>query len=112
MILPFVSDNFLHNSKVQIGYILLNIGAKLGNEILLVKYCHVDLKVFLILRYVSQRALKVFMKRHKLGHKALDVAMDHTLIEVAGRIRLSHKLEEPSDNICVRGLLGHDVVHS
>ena len=64
------------------------------------------------MRYVSQCAVKVFIKGHKFGHEALDVAMDHTLIEEAGRIRLTHKLEETSDDICVRRLLGQDVVHS
>jgi hypothetical protein len=67
---------------------------------------------FLILRYVSQRTVKVFMKWHKLFHEALDVAMSHTLVEEAGRVSLSHKLEEPSNNIGVRILLGQDVVHS
>ena len=38
--------------------------------------------------------------------------MSHTLIEEAGRIRVSHKFEEPSDDLGVRRLLGQDVVHS
>ena len=78
----------------------------------MVEQDHVDLEVFFILRYVSQRAVKVLMKWNKLGHKVLDVAMDHTLIEEASRIRQSHKLEEPSDDIGVRRFLGQDVVYS
>jgi hypothetical protein len=70
------------------------------------------LEVFLILRYKSQRTVKVFMKRYRLGHEALDVAMDYTLIEKACRIRLSHKLEKPSDEVGVRRLLGQEAVHS
>jgi hypothetical protein len=84
----------------------------LGDEILLVEHGHVDLDVFFILRYMSQRAVKVFMKWHRLGHEALNVTMRHTLIEETGRIRLSHKLEEPSNEIGVRRLLGQDMVHS
>jgi len=45
------------------------------------------------------------MKWHKLFHEALDVAISHTLVEEAGRVRLSHKLEESSDDIGVRRLL-------
>ena len=52
------------------------------------------------------------MKWHKLFHEALDVAMNHTLVELAGRVRLSHKLKESSNYIGVRRLLGQDVVHS
>jgi hypothetical protein len=70
------------------------------------------LDVFFILRYVSQWTVKVFMKWHILGHEILDVAMSHTLIEEPGRIRVSHKFEEPSDDIGVRRLLGQYVVHS
>ena len=98
MILPFVSDDLLHHRTVQIGYFLINIRAKLGDEVLLVEHGHVYLKVFLILRYVSQRAVKVLMKRHELSHESLDVAMDHTLVEEARRDRLSHELEEPSED--------------
>ena len=112
MIYPFLSDDLFYHIFVQIGYIFVNIFAKLGDEILLVEHGHVDLEVFLILRYVSQRAVKVLMKGHLLGHEAINVAMDHTLIEEAGRIRLSHKFEEPSDDIGVRRLLGKDVVYS
>ena len=74
------------------------VRAKLGDEVLLVEHGHVYLKVFLILRYVSQRAVKVLMKRHELSHESLDVAMDHTLVEEARRVRLSHELEEPSED--------------
>ena len=112
MIYPFLSDDLFYQIFVEIGYILVSIFAKLGDEILLVEHGHVDLEVFLILRYVSQRAVKVLVKGHWLGHEAINVAMDHTLIEEAGRIRLSHKFEEPSDDIGVRRLLGQDVVHS
>jgi hypothetical protein len=70
------------------------------------------LKVFVILRYLSQGAVKIFMKGHRLGHEALDVAMHYTLIEKACRIRLSHKLEKPSDEVGVRRLLGQEAVHS
>jgi predicted subunit of tRNA(5-methylaminomethyl-2-thiouridylate) methyltransferase len=52
------------------------------------------------------------MKWHGLGHEALDVAMGHTLIEEAGRISLSHKLEETSYKIEVRRLLRQEVVYS
>ena len=104
VILPFISDDLLHHSTVQIGYFLVNVGAQLGDEFLLVEHGHVDLEVFLIilLRYVSQRAVKVFMKWHELGHEPLEVAMDHALVEEAGRVRLSHELEEPSDDGGVR----------
>ena len=112
MFQPFVSDNLFNHIFVQICNILVNIFAKLGDEILLVEHGHVDLEVFFILRYVSQRALKVFMKWHRLGHEVLYVAVGHTLIKEAGRIRLSHKFEESSDDIDIRRLLGHDVVHS
>jgi hypothetical protein len=112
VILPFLSDNLLHHREVQIGYILLNIDAKLGDEIFLVEHCHVDLEVFLILRYKGQRTVKVFMNRHRLCHEALDVAVEYTLIEEACRIRLSHKLEKPSDEVGIRRLLRQDAVHS
>jgi hypothetical protein len=92
VIQPFLSDNILHHSYVQICYILINISAKLGDKIFLVEHGHVDLEVFLILRCVSQWTVKVFMKWHRLGHQALDMAMDYTLIEEAGRIHLTHKL--------------------
>ena len=52
------------------------------------------------------------MKRHKLGHEALDVAVDHALVEETSRVRLSHELEEPSEGSGVRRLLRQDVVHS
>ena len=52
------------------------------------------------------------MKWHKLFHEALDVAMNHTLVELAGRVRLLHEVEEPSEESGVRRLLGQDVVHS
>jgi hypothetical protein len=52
------------------------------------------------------------MKGHRLGYEALDMAMDYTLIEKACRIRLSHKLEKPSDEVDVRRLLGQEAVHS
>jgi hypothetical protein len=102
----------LHHSYVQIGYILINIDAKLGDEFFLVEHCHVDLEIFLFLRYLSQGTVKIFTKGHRLGHEALDMAMDYTLIEKAGRIRLSHKLKKPSHIIGVRRFLGQDAIHS
>jgi hypothetical protein len=68
--------------------------------------------IFLILRYVSQWAVKVFMKWSKLRYEALDVAMDDTLVEEASWVSLSHELEETSDDIGVREFLGQDMVHS
>jgi len=112
VILPFVSDDLLHHSTVQIGYFLINIRAKLRDEVLLVEHGHVDLEVFLILRNVSKRAVKVFMKRHELSHEPLDVAMDHSLVEEARRVRLSHELEEPSEDRGFRRLLRQDMVNS
>ena len=112
MILPFITDDFLHHSTVQIGYFLINIRAQLGDDFLLVKNGHVDLEVFFILRYMSQRAVKVFMKWHELSHEPFNVAMDHALVEEAGRVRLSHELEEPSEDGGVRRLLRKDMVHS
>ncbi len=52
------------------------------------------------------------MKWHKLGHETLDVAMDHSLVEETGRVRLSHELEKPSEGGGVRRLLRQDVVHT
>ena len=67
---------------------------------------------FLIQRYVSQWAVKVFMKWDKLCHEPLDVAMDDTLVEEACRVCLSHELEEPSQDGGVRGVQRQDMVHS
>ena len=64
MIYPFLSDDLFYHIFVEIGYILVSIFAKLGDEILLVEHGHVDLEVFFILRYMSQRAVKVLMKGH------------------------------------------------
>jgi hypothetical protein len=61
---------------------------------------------------VSQRAVELFVKWQKFGHETLDVAMGHNLVEEAGWIRLSHELEEPSEDSCVRRFLRHDVVNS
>jgi hypothetical protein len=102
VILPFVSDDLLHHRTVQIGYFPINIRAQLGNEFPLVEHGHVYLEIFLILRNVSQRTVKVLMKRHELSHEPLDVAMDHTLVEETRRVSLSHELEEPSDDRGVR----------
>jgi len=68
VILPFVSDDLLHHGTVQISYVLINILAQLGDQGLLVEHGHVYLEVFLTLRYVTQRAVEIFMKRHGLTH--------------------------------------------
>jgi hypothetical protein len=52
------------------------------------------------------------MKWQKLSHEPLDMAVDHTLVEESGLVRLSHELEEPSQDGGVRGLLRQDMVHS
>jgi enamine deaminase RidA (YjgF/YER057c/UK114 family) len=112
VILPFVPNDLLHHSTVQIRYVLINILAQLGNQGLLVEHGHVDLEVFLPLRYVTQRAVEVFMKWHRLAHKSLNVAVGHTLVEAASWVCLSHELEEPSEGSGVRRLLRQEVIHS
>jgi hypothetical protein len=112
VILPFVSDDLLHHGTVQISYVLINILAQLGDKSLLVEHGHVDLEVFLPLRYVTQGAVEVFMKWQGLAHESLNVAVGHTLVEAAGWVCLSHELEEPSEGSGVRRLLGQEVIHS
>ena len=52
------------------------------------------------------------MKWQALAHESLNVAVGHTLVEAAGWVCLSHKLEEPSHGCGVRRLLRQDVIHS
>ena len=40
------------------------------------------------------------------------MAVDHTLVEAAGWVCLSHELEEPSHSCGVRRLLRQEVIHS
>jgi hypothetical protein len=101
---PFVSDNLLHYSTVQIRNVLINISAKLGYKLLLIEHFHVYLKICLILWYMSQRTVEVFMKRQGFFHESLDVASDYILIKEPSRVCLTHEFEEPLENSGVRRL--------
>jgi hypothetical protein len=114
LIEPFFFNDFLHHSNIQISFIPINILAKLGDEFFLVEYYHIYFEFLriLIVRYESQGAVKVFMKCHLLGHEALYVTISQALVKEAGWIRLSHELEEASDDSGFRRLLGQGMVHS